>query len=152
MLQQLAKDASAIAEYFLPSIEEKLNLVVEKNKMIEFLNVDVDLSAQKGLDELLRMLDAEFIVLQKRDDRATIELKQYCSELDNTVVSIARLILSLPELGRNLWARCDTKVFNIGIQAGFSPCSKQFQLSKIALDLITKLDAELTITIYPHNI
>jgi hypothetical protein len=61
-----------------------------------FQNVDLDIRAENGLEELLGHLGSSVLVLNKATKEATVELNKEHNDLEDTVVELVGLIQSLP--------------------------------------------------------
>jgi hypothetical protein len=68
----------------------------------EFLDVDLDLRAEAGLEELLGYVAASVLVLNRTATEATLELNQEYGSLEDTVAGFIAVIRSLPPRGMSL--------------------------------------------------
>lgn len=113
-----------------------------------FLNIDIDICARSGLDELLTCLGPSVLVLNRTKERASIELSKEYDSVDETAIAIVELIGSLPPYARNLWDYCDCRALNIGIQAGHSPHHVCFAISKTTVSSLAVVQLEIIFTVY----
>jgi len=123
----------------------------KEESVTEFLNVDLDIRARAGLDELLGSMAPSVIVLSQSEHFASVELNEDFS-LEETVVKFIELIESFPPAMRDIWNRCEWRSLNIGIQAGSKPHSSTFALSERIVSLIAAVKLEVVFTVYaPHT-
>jgi hypothetical protein len=87
----------------------------KEESVTEFLNVDLDIRARAGLDELLRSMAPSVIVLSQPEHFASVELNEEALSLEETVVKFIELIESFPPAMRDIWNRCEWRSLNIGI-------------------------------------
>jgi hypothetical protein len=120
---------------------------VEKS-VTTFLNVDLDLRAQSGLEELLAHLQPAAFVLHQTAEFACVEASKEHWSLEQAVVDLVEIIQSLPPQAKAIWSRCESRTFNIGIQAGSEPHQAYFALSGNAVSLLASVQADITITVY----
>jgi hypothetical protein len=121
---------------------------LKKESVTRFLNVDLDLRAEAGLEELLGYLAPSVLVLNRTEMEASLELNQDFSSLEETVAGFIALIRSLPPQAMSLWERCELRRMNIGIQAGTQPHQALFVLSKDAVASLADVRAEVMFTVY----
>jgi hypothetical protein len=114
----------------------------------KFLNVDLDLHAESGVEELLRYLDPFVVVLARTTVEATVELNEEHASLEETVVGFIRLVQSLPPHVRRMWDDCQMRRLNIGIQADTQPYAAFFSLSSATVALLADIQAEIMWTVY----
>jgi hypothetical protein len=115
----------------------------------EFLNVDVDLEALSGLDDLLKALKRRIIVLHREGSVASFEMATgQGKSLDATIRRILGIIEALPPRARKLWAGCRKRSLNIGFRAGLSPHYSEFAVSAETIQRAASIKAEIVITIY----
>jgi hypothetical protein len=116
-----------------------------------FLNVDLDIRARAGLEELLRSMAPSVSVMNQSEHFASVELNESLS-LEETVVRFIELIESFSPAMRDIWNRCEWRSLNIGIQAGSKPHSSDFALSERIVSLIAAVKLEVAFTVYaPHT-
>jgi hypothetical protein len=114
----------------------------------EFLNVDLDLRVEDGLDDLLDALGSSVIVLQRTAHQLSLEMDQPFVSLEETILAWVALVEKLPPRARRLWDQCERRSFNIGIQAEMSPDQMCFEMSKHTIMLLAEIQAEFVITVY----
>jgi hypothetical protein len=121
----------------------------------QFLNVDLDLHARDGLDDLLDAFGASVIVLQRTNHQLSLEMNQPFSSveetLDETLHGWVSLVEKLPPRARELWNQCELKSFNIGIRAGKSPHQACFEISKHTVSLLADIQSEIAVTVYARD-
>jgi hypothetical protein len=121
---------------------------VPGNATTNFLNVDLDLRARNGLDDLLKYLDQSVVVLNHTAHDASVELNKENASLEETLVNIIELVESLPPSARSIWTQCEFRRMNIGIQAGNKPHAALFTISSNTISLLARLQCEITFTVY----
>lgn len=120
----------------------------DKRSVTRFLNVDLDLRRQQGLDELLGYLEPSVLILHQTTEEATMELNEDHRSLEETIVHIAELIQSLPAEAKKRWEQCESRRLNIGIQAGDEPQQAYFAISSATVARIALLGFEIVFTLY----
>jgi hypothetical protein len=124
----------------------------KEGSFTQFLNVDLDIRARAGLEELLRSMAPSVIVLSQSEHFASVELNEEALSLEETVVKFIELIESLSPAMRDIWNRCERRSLNIGIQAASKPHSSTFALSERIVSLIAAVKLEVVFTVYaPHT-
>lgn len=115
-----------------------------------FLNVDLDIRLHADLDELLLHLEKSMFVLHREARRALLEVNGTGSRttLEGTMQGTIEAIRSLPAEARSLWDRCESRKFDIGVQAGVHPHEASFSISSDTLAALAEVRAELTLTVY----
>jgi hypothetical protein len=114
----------------------------------QFLNIDVDLAARGGFADLVRALTPALIVVHEARGEVSLELSSQPTTVDAAILQIARVYHKLPPESRAIWRKCDSRVLNVGIQAGREPHESRFTISRKSLSLLTALQSDLTVTIY----
>jgi hypothetical protein len=114
----------------------------------QFLNVDLDIRAERGLDTLIECMGDAVIAMYQSADSAAVELSDQYPTLEETIAGFTALIESLPEQGRHIWDKCQSRSMNIGIRAGDEPHSIEFALSKESINRLAAMDCEIAITVY----
>jgi hypothetical protein len=119
------------------------------NAATEFLNVDLDLGARRGLKKLVQCLEPSAYVLRQTPTEASLELNGKPGlTLERTILGLVKLIQSLPPEAATIWNKCDYRIFNIGILAGHKPHSSEFRISRKAVSLLAEIGAEIALTVY----
>jgi hypothetical protein len=116
----------------------------------EFLNVNLDLRAPEGLDDLAEAFGASVIVMQRATHLLSLEMNQSFSSVEETLVGWVSLVEKLPPRARALWDQCELRSFNIGIRAGESPHQAGFQMSQRVVSLLAEIGSEIAITVYVY--
>jgi hypothetical protein len=117
-----------------------------------FLNVDLDLRDEHGLDDLLRHLGDDVFVLHQTAQEASLELSGEHESLESCVRGWIALVQALPDEARRLWNRCDDRKLNVGIQAGVEPHAEYFSMSREAVSLLASVQFEIVLTIYAPSV
>jgi hypothetical protein len=120
----------------------------KEESVTQFLNVDLDIRARAGLEELLRSMAPSVIVMYQAEQSASVELNESYLSLDETIVKFAELIKSLPSQARNIWDQCEERAINIGIQAGNEPHAATFAISSKTVLMLAEAKFEVIITTY----
>jgi hypothetical protein len=114
----------------------------------KFLNVDLDLRASGGLEELLGYLGSSVLVMHRTAQEVSLELGGSYDSLDMTLTKWVELVQSLPEPGRVIWDQCDLRSMNIGIQSANEPYAALFSISSTTVSLLASVQAEIAFTVY----
>ena len=124
-------------------------MTTEKPIGTKFLNVDLDIRTQSGLDELINAFNSSAFVLSKTEHQASFELSEiYPASIDEAVLHFSVLIKAFPLHIRTLWEQCEVRQMNIGIQGGVEPYAAYFALSENAVLLLASIHAEIVFTVY----
>lgn len=119
------------------------------DSITEFLNIDLDLEVESGIEELLRCFGSSVIILNRTSKTASLELNSSTNaSIDKTAVGLAELVKALTPQAKAIWDRCDIRCFNVGIQAGKEPYAESFTISSKTLYLLASIQTELTFTVY----
>jgi hypothetical protein len=114
----------------------------------QFLNVDLEVRAAGGLDDLLLALNPSVSILHQSAQAALLELAEDQQSLEDTVRKLVEIVLLLPPHARSIWDRCDRRRFDIGIQAGTEPHETQFALPGDIVSLVANVQGDISITVY----
>ncbi len=79
---------------------------------------------------------------------AHLELAKITKTADATIRGFCALIEGLPKAQRDLWNAAKKRDFNIGVQAGTQPFSRDFALAEETLKAACKLGARIVFTVY----
>jgi hypothetical protein len=120
----------------------------KEESVTQFLNVDLDIRARAGLEELLRSMAPPVIVLHQAEQFAVVELSENYPSLDETIVKLVELIKSLPVQARSIWDQCEERAISIGIQAGSEPHAATFAISSKTVLMLAEAKFEVIITTY----
>ena len=114
------------------------------------LNVDMDVRAESGIDELLRALGSSIVVLNHDDPNfASFEIGTTDPKsINEAALLYHHVIQAAPASVQNIWANAECRHFNIGIQVENFPHSSIFAISARSLALLREIDAEVILTIY----
>lgn len=115
----------------------------------QFLNIDLDLRAQFDLRELTDALKPEIIIMN--DEVMGFSTYEHAQQFETINEGIALFFKSIEKLSlsaRGLWQQCDSRVMNVGIQAGIEPYSAHFLISEKSLEFLRALHASVEFTIY----
>lgn len=114
-----------------------------------FLNSDLDLRSEAGLDDLLKAFGSSVISLRRESDNClSIELEDQPQTVDESILSFYKLVQELSSKARAIWDNCEVRSINIGIQAGTNPYSKEFCISKESISLLSSMNCEIVFTVY----
>jgi hypothetical protein len=114
----------------------------------KFLNVDIQVHANFALDYLIDELEIDMFVLNKEHQFVTLELIQCPTSIEGAVLAFYEVYKNLSAKALEIWNRCEKRVFDVGIQGGFTPYEKQFNLSSEIISVVSKMKGEVTVTIY----
>jgi hypothetical protein len=117
-----------------------------------FLNVDVELRSQFTLEDLRKHLRNVAGVLYEEEFFVSFEANGVASrtppELDRTIRALVRIVEAMPSRERRIWDQCQSRCFDIGIEAGHEPRAAAFDVSTESLRLLQNIGAEIRITVY----
>jgi hypothetical protein len=117
-----------------------------------FLNVDLDIVSARPLEPLVTAFGKKVFVLyvggQGGHYQANLEVAAYIRTADSVIRRLAKLIEGLPKPARRMWDQARSKTFNIGIQSGFEPFSREFLISGAAVDAVARVGGSIVITVY----
>jgi hypothetical protein len=118
-----------------------------------FLNVDLEVSSRKELQELLHALGQGVVILHTRSFRqrhlAAIEVaSQRPRTADAVIAEFARIIDSLPRLALRQWKQATSRVFNVGIESIPATSPSETRLSAETVATVARLGGTIVITSY----
>ena len=117
-----------------------------------FIVVDLDVLSRRRLRVLCEAFADRVIVLHEgrwgSRYSAHFELHGWNQTADQQIRDLLSLIAKLPRPARRLWDHAQSKVFNVGIQAGLEPHSHEVSLSPATVARMAHVGASLTITTY----
>jgi hypothetical protein len=120
-----------------------------KDKSVtEFLNVDLDIRVQAGLQAILDAMASSVIVLNQSAQTASVELNENYSSLEETTARLVELVNSLPPEAKTIWGQCELRNLNVGIQAGVEPHSSAFAISQETVSALADAGLEVVFTVY----
>jgi hypothetical protein len=123
-----------------------------------FLNVDLDIWAAYDLAPLVAALGTH--VSEMFTGAVQVEEGAYQTHLelatgerepwnpDSAIQTFVRLIEELPPAARRLWDGANLRNFDIGIQSGVTPRAFQFSLLPETLAAVSRLKANVALTVY----
>jgi hypothetical protein len=114
----------------------------------KFLNMDLDIHAQTGLEQLLRSISSSVMVLHQAEQKASVELNESFASLEETAVGLVKLINSMGRQARDIWDQCEWQRLNIGIQAGNEPYASTFAISSKTVSMLADAKFEVSFTVY----
>ena len=120
----------------------------ENKSVTEFLNVDLDIRVEDGLETLLDAMASSMLVLNRTAVTASVELNESCSSLEKATARLIEVVNSLPPEARTIWGQCELRSLNIGIQAGAKPHSSEFAMSKETVSAIADAGLQVVFTVY----
>jgi hypothetical protein len=128
----------------------------DDNAVTTFLNVDVDLKSRVSLNELrdylvkqsVFMLAEEEFFISFEEAAAGISTPEAVATLEDAVRAIVALVEAMPSRERAIWDQCESRCFDIGIEAKNKPHAAYFTLSGEAVGLLSRVRGEVKITIY----
>ena len=89
------------------------------------LNVDLEVESATRPDALIRELEARGTVLSVREVRGlhavSFELDEAHESISATLDRMIVLVDELPSAAADEWYRCTSRVFDVGVTAGFGP-------------------------------
>jgi hypothetical protein len=134
---------------------------VEKGGRIEwvqpegthFVTVDLDVFSRTRLTELARAFGDSVLVLHEGrwGSRycASFELSNsWQLSADQETRRLVSLVRGLPPLARRLWRGAQSRVFDIGVEAGLTPHSHALALSQDAVEGVANVQGRITVTTY----
>ena len=113
-----------------------------------FLNIDLDIRHPSRLDDLISHLEPTFLVLNRDGNDASLELAEDRETLEATALGIVKCVQKLPPEAKGIWAGCDFRRINVGIQAGGHPHATCFSISQETVQLLAGLHCEVVFTVY----
>ncbi|MBI5542765.1 MAG: hypothetical protein HY901_02675 [Deltaproteobacteria bacterium] len=120
-------------------------------RLVTFLNVDLELYGQFDRQALVKALGKSVVVLHEgRAANAPLVLEVTDVGLDvaKTLAQFLKLIQRLPKKARAAWDSAERRRFDIGIQGGKRPYSTSWALSPELVAGLAACHAELAITVY----
>ncbi|MBI2840742.1 MAG: hypothetical protein HYX75_20685 [Acidobacteria bacterium] len=115
---------------------------------IRYLSTDLDVESLSDLSLVVDDLGEEVLVQQhgpvKHFNHASIVVAQsFCSGPDEVVNCFCNLIENLSDEARAIWDTCFTRVFDIGLEWGFTPSRYRFELRPSTIERLAKIGASL---------
>ena len=118
-----------------------------------FIAVDLEVYSRKRLVGLVEALGEEVFVLYegKHGSRynASFELgDSWNLSADQEIRRLVKLVRALPPNARHLWRTAQSRVFNIGVQAEWTPHAYEFQLRHTTVEAVANVQGRIAITTY----
>lgn len=118
-----------------------------------FITVDLDVYSRVRLVGLVKGFgDSMFVLYEGRAGRrylASFELgNSWQLSADQEIRRLVALVRSLPTSARRLWNEAESRVFDIGMQAGLTPHSHKLTLSQDTIEGVGSVRGRITITTY----
>lgn len=122
-----------------------------------FLNVDLEIAAPCDLAPLLAAIEPRLVVLvaeirARRSWLRAESLLAHPRSASQAILDIARVVSRLRGQPRALWNSSSRRVFDIGYEAGTVRTPLVDLLDPDALAAITRVGAQLAITVYPAEL
>ena len=133
--------------------KNKKKSTIHSGEATHFITVDLDVISRQKLAYLAEALGDSVFVLHegrwKSRYAAILELSfRSSTTADGEIRRFLSLIKKLPEKARDLWDCAQTRIFNIGIQAGLHPHAHIVKISNKTIEDAAQLGAGVAITIY----
>jgi hypothetical protein len=134
-----------------------------EDEKTHFITVDLDVYSKRRLDALAKGFGEKAMVLHEGrwGRRCCAFFGSYGAvrtprrptgpTCDEVIQEWLVLIKRLSPAARRLWRSAESRVFNIGIQAGHDPHALKTQVSARVIRQIEKLRASIVITTYPSE-
>jgi hypothetical protein len=129
-----------------------------------FITVDLDIYSKRRLARLVEALGDKVTVLHEGrwGSRYSANLegtswrrargKEIRLTADQEIRELIALIKHLPRPARHLWDGAQSRVFNVGVQAGLHPHAHELRLSSRTLLEVARLRADVAITTYAPEV
>jgi len=112
-----------------------------------FLNVDFDVIGE-GIEEWLSYTATFASVLNQTQTSASLEIKSSHASIEEAILEFLESMKSLPQEAQDLWKHFDSRVLDIGIQAGLQPHSTIFVLPEETTRLVAEAGLAIRFTVY----
>jgi hypothetical protein len=117
-----------------------------------FLNVDFDILSTAPLDAMVsafgKSILTHYVGGERRRYEAHLSLASYPRTADAAIRRFAKLVERLPRPARRIWDEAHSRVFNIGVQAGFEPRSWELLVSQAAMAAVARVGGSIAVTVY----
>jgi len=121
---------------------------MSEEKLTTFLNVDVELRSKSSLKELGTYLSKSVFMLSNDEFFIAFEARFDPGTLDDLIRRLVQIVHALPPRLRTIWDQCESRRFDLGIEAGLHPPVKTGDMSSETIELLAGVQAEMRITIY----
>ena len=122
---------------------------------IQYLNTDLDLVCDVDPAVLASEFESRDLVahVTPSDDGLFYVLCEDSNDMEPepNIVRLLDAIDALSDAGRELWARCSKREFNVGYDCGDEPWSFNQGISNPVLRRMADCGASFRITLYPHK-
>jgi hypothetical protein len=137
----------------LERVEKRGRIEWVQPKGTHFITVDLDVYSKVRLGSLVTAFGDNMFVLHEGRwggrYLASFELgNSWQLSADQEIRRLVALVRSLPPPARRLWNQAQSRVFDIGMQAGVTPHSHKLTLSQDTIEAIASVRGRLTITTY----
>jgi len=122
---------------------------MEKPNVTKFVNADVELRSKRSLAKLGAHLRDVSFVLSSEKFFVAFEATFDPGTPDETIRALVTIVEALPVQLRDAWNQCESRYFDIGIEAGTRPPAGAFELSGETIRLLASVRGEIRITVYP---
>jgi hypothetical protein len=117
-----------------------------------FLNVDLDILSAAPLEPLVSAFGKRVVILyvggERRRYEAHLELTSVSRTADVAIRRLVKLVEGLPQPARRAWNGARSRVFNIGIQAGHEPFSREWLVSEATVGAVAGVRGSIIVTVY----
>ena len=118
-----------------------------------FITVDLDVYSRTRLQRLAEAFGDKVIVLHEgrwgKRYLASFELgRSWQLSADQEIRRLVALVRALPPAAQSLWNGAQSRVFDIGVQAGMTPRSHALKLSPDTIAAVAGVRGRMTITTY----
>jgi hypothetical protein len=131
---------------------EGREIVYVRDGETAFLNVDLDILSAAPLEPLVSAFGNRVFVLYvggaRRRYEAHLELASMVRTADVAIRRLVNLVEGLPKPARRAWNGARSRAFNIGIQAGHEPFSRELPVSQAAVDAVARVRGSIIVTVY----
>jgi hypothetical protein len=112
-----------------------------------FQNVDLDLTFDGDITELIRGFGNALTEMHRREGFASFELRDtQPRDSDEAIAEYCRLVRALPRRARAVWNDC-RRAMNVGLQAPAGH-SVEFAVSQESVERLHEIGAGLVFTVY----
>ncbi len=123
---------------------------------INYINIDLDLSAGHSLDKLDQYLISQELMQISYFEadstwKAWYEINECKESPEETMQVFWQSLKNMPTEIKLIWESCNKRAFNIGFDCGKEPWAYNQTLSTETLSRVVELNAEVIITIYPED-
>ena len=129
--------------------------IVNEKPIIQYLNTDLDLVCNFDPASLASEFESRDLIAHVTAGEDGIYYV-LCEGFNDTepepnIVRLLDAVDALSDKGREIWARCSKREFNIGYDCGDEPWSFNQGISNSVLRRMADCGASFRITLYPHK-